>query len=186
MITTLTISVLAIVLYYILIGNIDRSEPNVIKLEKPIQVIGLGIYTKKRSLYKDIDKVSNNFNKIKRNNPIPNLKEPWASVNIGRDYKENGNFAYITGDVVTKSDSVPDGLNYFEIPTVTYAVFPIRPKSKIARGATIKRMKRFVYTEWFPKSGYKPSDIIRHFELYDDKSLGKHPEINLYVALEEK
>ena len=48
------------------------------------------------------------------------------------------------------------------------------------------RMKRYIYTEWLPKSGYEISDIIGDFELHDDRSLGKHPEINLYVALKEK
>jgi predicted transcriptional regulator YdeE len=45
---------------------------------------------------------------------------------------------------------------------------------------------RFIYTEWLPKSEYNPSDVFGDFELHDDRSLGKNPEINLYVALKEK
>jgi predicted transcriptional regulator YdeE len=41
---------------------------------------------------------------------------------------------------------------------------------------------RFIYTEWLPKSEYNPSDVFGDFELHDDRSLGKNPEINLYVA----
>jgi predicted transcriptional regulator YdeE len=178
--------VVVIVLYYVFIGNIDKSEPKIIKLEKPIQLIGLKINTSDKDIYKDVGRVAAMFNEIKKNNPIPYLKQPWVSINISKDYNvETKTFTYIVGDVVTKVDSIPNGLYYYEVPALTYAIFPIRPKSKIAWGITIGRMKRFIYTNWLPESGYIPSDIIGDFELHDDRSLGKHPEISLYVALKE-
>jgi AraC family transcriptional regulator len=176
--------VISFALYFILIGNIDKSEPRIVKLDKPIRLIGLEINTNDKDIYKDVGKVANQFNEIKKTNPIPNLKEPWASINVSKDYDKNkGTFKYIVGEVITKVDSIPNGLNYYEIPALTYAVFPIRPKSRIAWGITMGRMKRFIYIEWLPKSGYESSDIIGDFELHDDRSLGKHPEINLHVAL---
>jgi predicted transcriptional regulator YdeE len=48
------------------------------------------------------------------------------------------------------------------------------------------RTKRYIYTEWLPGSGYEPSEIIGDFELHDHRSLGKKPEVNLYVAVKEK
>ncbi len=189
--TTLIIIILlivaVIVLYYIFIGNIDKSEPKILKLEKPIQIIGLKINTNDKDIYKDVERIATEFNKIKKNNPIPYLKQPWASINISKDYNvETKTFTYIMGDVVTKMDSIPVGLNYYEVPALSYAVFTIKPKSKIAWGITMGRMKRFIYTNWLPKSEYIPSDIIGDFELHDDRSLGKHPEISLYVALRKK
>jgi predicted transcriptional regulator YdeE len=50
---------------------------------------------------------------------------------------ETKTFTYIMGDVVTKIDLIPVGLNYYGVPALTYAVFPIKPKSKIA-GELIK------------------------------------------------
>jgi len=189
--TTLIILVVAIavviVLYYVLIGNIDKSEPEIVKLEDPIQLIGLKINTSDKNIYEDVGKVATEFNNIKGKNPIPNLKKPWTSVNISKDYdKEKGTFNFIVGDVVTKIDSIPNGLQSYEIPDLTYAIFKIQPKSRIAWGITMGRMKRFIYTKWLPGSGYEPSDIIGDFELHDDRSIGKHPEISLYVALKEK
>jgi len=179
--------VIVVVLYFVLIGNIDTSDPEIISLDTPIQILGIEIKTSDKAIYKDVEKVAKRFKAIKEGHPIPNLKEPWASVNISKDYdKQQGTFTYIVGDVITKVENVPDQLQQYEIPALTYAVFTIRPKSKMAWGITMGRMKRFIYSEWLPKSGYEPSDIIGDFELHDDRSLGKNPEIQLYVALKAK
>jgi len=179
--------IILIILYYVLIGNIDKSEPKIIFLDNPIQFVGLNIETSDKDIYKDVKRVTTEFNTIKKKNPIPFKKEPWTFVAVSKDYdREKRTFNYIVGDVVTKIDSVPDGLQPYKIPESTYAVFSIRPKSKIAWGITMGRMKRFIYTEWLPDSGYKPSKIIGDFELHDDRSLGKNPEINLYVGIQEK
>jgi predicted transcriptional regulator YdeE len=175
------------VLYFVLIGNIDKSDPTIVRIDQPIHLVGMEINTNDKAIYQDVEKIATEFNMIRKINPIPNLKEPWSSINISKDYDpEKGTFTYIVGDVVTKTDSVPAGLKSYEIPPLTYAVFPIRPKSKIAWGITMGRMKKFIYTEWLPGSIYPPSDIIGDFELHDERSLGKHPEISLYVALKEK
>jgi len=189
--TTLIIIVLvlvtAFVLYYILIGNIDKSEPEMVTFDKPIQFIGLMIHTSDKAIYKDVGKVAAEFNSLKEKNPIPHKKEPWATVAVSKDYDpKKGTFNYIYGDVVTVIDSIPEGLQSYEIPALTYAVFPIRPKSKIAWGITMGRMKKYIFTKWMPNSGYFPSDSIGDFELHDDRSLGKNPQISLYVGLKEK
>ena len=176
-----------LVLYFVLIGNTDKSEPKIIKLDQPIYVIGLEINTDNKAIYQDVSKVATQFNALKKDFPIPNLKKPWASINISKDYNpENGTFIYVVGDVVNIVDSIPPRLKPYEIPPLTYAVFPIRPKSNIAWGITMGRIKKFIYTEWLPNSKYSPSDSFGEFELHDERSLGKHPEINLHVAIKEK
>ena len=185
----LTVAVLLTVaiLYIVLIGKIDKSEPKIVKLDQPIYVIGLEINTDNKAIYQDVAKVANQFNEIKKSNPIPNLKEPWAAINISKDYNpEKGTFTYVVGDVVDRIDTVPPGLKPYEIPPLNYAVFPIRAKSKIAWGITFGRMKRFIYSQWLPNSKYYPSDSFGEFELHDERSLGKHPEINLHVAIKGK
>ena len=185
-IIVIAVIIFLIALYFILIGNIDKKEPEIVKLNEPIKLIGIEINTNDNDIYKDVGRVASEFNEIKKNHPIPYLKQPWASINISKDYNvENRTFKYIIGDVVTRIDSIPDELNYYEVPALMYAIFPIKPKSKIAWGITMGRMKKYIYTRWLPKSGYGASEIIGDFELHDDRSLGKKPEINLYVALKE-
>jgi len=183
----MVVILIVITAYFILIGNIDKSEPKIVKLDEPIQIIGLEINTNDKDIYQDVGKLASDFNDIVNKYPIQNKKEPWARLNVSKDYnQEKGTFKYIIGDVVTITDSIPTGLQLYEIPALTFAVFRIQPKSKFAWGITMGRMKKFIYTEWLPKSEYKASDVFGEFELHDDRSLGKNPEINLYVAIKEK
>jgi predicted transcriptional regulator YdeE len=174
-------------LYYALIGNIDKGEPGIIRLDEPLLLVGLEISTSDTNIYKDVGRVAAEFNEIKKHTPIPHLKQPWASVNISKDYnRDTRTFMYIMGDVVTKAGMLPPGLKLYEVPAISYAVFTIRPKSRWAWGITMGRMKRFIYTEWLPRSGYELSGVIGDFELHDDRSLGARPSVDLYVALKEK
>lgn len=187
LIFVIALIVILIILYMTLIGNIDKKEPQIVKLDHPIKLIGLDINTNDTAIYQDVGRVYEKVKELKEKNPIPHLKEPWASVNISKDYNpETRTFTYIVGDVVTEADSIPEGLKYFEVPAITYAIFPIKPKSKFAWGITMGRMKRYIYAEWLPQSGYSPSEQIGDFELHDDRSLGKKPEVSLYVGLKEK
>jgi len=186
-IVVLIVIAIIIALYFLLIGTVNKTEPKIVKIEKPIHIIGIEINTNDNDIYKDVERVASKFNEIKMSNPIPNLKQPWASINLSKDYNENTkSYKYVVGDVVTSVDTIPNGLYHYEVPVLTYAVFSIRPKSKVAWGITMGRMKKYIYGEWLPKSGYEPSDSIGEFELHDDRSLGKKPEIQLYVALKEK
>jgi len=179
-------AVIAVVfaLYFILIGPAEKPEPEIVKLDEPLRVIGLAISTNNTDIYKDVGFVYSVFNNQKKEHPVPYLKEPWEAVNISKDYDpQTGTFIYIVGEVVTRADTVPEGLDYFEVPPVRYAVFRIKPRSRLAWGITMGRMKRYIYAEWLPGSGYRPSELIGDFELHDQRSLGRRPEIQLYVAL---
>jgi predicted transcriptional regulator YdeE len=181
------IFLVCLVLYHTLIGNIDQAEPGIVRLDEPIHLVGMEIQTSDKKIYKDVGRVAAEFNEAKKRTPIQNLKQPWASINISKDYnRDTRTFTYIMGDVVTGSGTVPRGLNLYEVPAISYAVFTIRPKSRWAWGITMGRMKQFIYTEWLPRSGYELSELIGDFELHDDRSLGAKPSIDLYVALKEK
>ena len=181
------IILLGIALYLILIGTFKPIEPQIVTLSEPIRLLGLEIRTNDQDIYKDVGRVAASFNEIKDKFPLPHLKQPWASVNISRDYDpESKAFTYMVGDQVEKIDSIPQGLKAYEIPAMAFAVFPIRPKSRFAWGVTMGRMKRYIYTEWLPKSGYESPGILDDFELHDERSLGRHPEIQLYVAIQPK
>ena len=178
------ISLLA--LYYLFIGNPDKCEPEIVKLNEPIKLIGIEVQTDDKSIYKDAGRITKRFNEINSRNPVPDLKQPWARLYVSKDYNaEARTFKYIVGDVVTQIDSIPEGLNYYEVPASVYAVFTIKPKSRLVWGITMGRMKRYIFTEWLPVSGYEASGIIDDFELHDERSLGKSPQIDLYVALKE-
>ena len=162
-----------------------EKEPEIVTLEYPIRFVGLAIHTDVRRVYRDAAMLGHEYSRYKENHPIPSLREPWAFVAYSKDFdEETKSWQYIMGDVVTSLDSVPAGLSGYEIPASTYAVFPIRPRFKFLWGLQIARTKRHVFSKWLPNSGYESTGC--DFEYHDERSLGKRPSINLYVAIRER
>ncbi|MFZ5939599.1 MAG: GyrI-like domain-containing protein [Bacteroidota bacterium] len=178
---------LILLFYFLFIGRASRPEPEIVELNEPILVVGLPITTSDRDIYKDVSKVYSEFVRLKKENAISRLKEPWAAINISMDYDPGtGTFTYVAGEAVTAFEDLPEGLSGFEIPAGSYAVFPVRPKSRLAWGLEMGRMKRYIYTEWLPASGFRvPAEGVE-FELHDSRSLGRHPEISLYTGIVKK
>lgn len=174
-------------LFYFLVGPFERSEPRIITLQEPIKMIGVSTRTGMKTIFKDAASLGQRYKQVKDQGLIPNKKVPWGFVAISKDFQGTESWDYLMGDVVTTLDRVPAGLGSFQIPCMTYAVFPVRPKSKFAWGITIGRTKKYVYTDWLPNSQYEAdSSILGDFEYHDERSLQKKPEIELYVAIREK
>ena len=171
--------------YYL---KVSFEKPKIVHLKEPIQFIGLSIKTNNKTVSKDIPILGKKYKQITESTKIPNKKEPWAFVAASKDYdKVSGNFEYIMGDVVTNVDLVPDGLDSYTIPAMTYAVFTIKPKNKFLWGITISKTKQYIYNQWLPNSKYESAGTIDDFEYHDERSTReKHPEIHLYVAIKEK
>ena len=189
MITGIVIASLAVViagLAYFLIGPFERPEAEFVTLKEPIKMIGISTRTDMKSVYSDVPKLGKEYQALKEKGAIPNNKEPWAFVAISKDFRDDGTWEYLMGDVVTTLDTIPPGLQSFEIPATTFAVFPIRPKSSFAWGIEIGRTKKYIFTEWLPTSGYEPDPtILGDFEYHDERSVTDNPEVALYVAVKQ-
>ena len=169
-------------------NDLTGYEPRIIELEKPITIIGMSVDTTLKSIYRDVPRLGKQFKELKDTQPIPNTKEPWAFAAVSRGYDPaTGAMTYMMGDVVTSAAEVPEGMTAFEIPAITYAIFPVRPKNKAGWGMAIANAKGYAYTQWLPKSGYEPAGAIDDFEYHDERSTRTHgPEIDLYVAIRRK
>ena len=189
---TITIVLCSIILvtgllFYFLIGPLEKSEPKIVTLTEPIRMIGVSTRTGMKTIFKDAANLGKKYKEIKDQGLIQNKKVPWGFVAISKNFQGTESWDYLMGDVVDTLDHVPAGLECFEIPASAYAVFPIRPKSKFSWGITIGRTKKYVYTEWLPNSKYEADPrILGDFEYHDERSLAKKPEIDLYVAIKEK
>jgi AraC family transcriptional regulator len=182
-----SIILVAGLLFYFLIGPLEKSEPKLVTLKEPIKMIGVSTRTGMKTIFKDAAKLGQEYKQVKDQNLIPNKKTPWGFVAISKDFQGMESWDYLMGDVVNTLDHVPAGLEPFEIPASTYAVFPIRPRSKFSWGITIARMKKYIYTEWLPDSKYEADpSILGDFEYHDERSLRKKPEIDLFVAIKER
>lgn len=181
------ISLMAVIglLYFFLIGPVEKTEPRIVTLKEPIKMIGVSMRTGMKTIYRDAGTLGREYQKIK--DLIKNKKEPWGFVAIGKDFKGTDSWEYLMGDVVIDFSFVPPGLKSFEIPVMTCAVFTIRPKSRFAWGVAIGLTKKYIFTEWLPRSRFEAENsILGDFEYHDARSLGRRPQIDLYIAIKDK
>ena len=168
--------------------KIDKSEPQIVTLAASIKMIGVSMRTGLKTIYKDAARLGKKYKSIKDQDVIKNIKEPRAFVAVSKDFRDdNTTWEYLMGDVVASFDYVPEGLIAFEIPAKTYAVFTIRARFRFLWGPAIGLTKKFIFTEWLPKSKYEiDSCFIGDFEYHDERSISKNPSIDLYVSVKEK
>jgi predicted transcriptional regulator YdeE len=162
-----------------------RTAPHILRLEEPIQIVGLGVETSVRTIHRDVPRLGRQLRTYKRAHDIPNRKEPWvfAAVSSGFEHS-SGTFFYFIGDVVTGLGNVPDGLTGLEIPAIQYAVFPVRPRHRWDWPRAIAATKKYAYGTWLPQSEYELAGEIDDFEHHDARSVrSRGPEIDLYVAV---
>ncbi len=164
------------------------TEPQITVLQEPILMLGMQVGTGMKSVFRDVSKLGKRWQAFKKTGVIPNKKEPWSFVAVSKDHdQQNGKWVYLMGDVVTRVDAIPSELVSYAIPAGTYAVFTLRPPHRFAWGMTIGTAKRYIYTEWLPRSGYKAGSVVSDFELHDERStLKRGPSIDLYVAVEKE
>lgn len=79
----------------------------------------------------------------------------------------SGEFCYFFGPIVRNADIVPKGMTVLRIPRAQYAVFPVQ-KAATLEGLkeNVRRMWKFIYSEWFDISAYAFSDGQIDFEYY--------------------
>jgi len=167
------------------VHDLRGYQPRTFKLPAPISIIGISVDTTLKRIYRDVPALGRRFKALKEAHPIPNKKEPWAFAAVSRGYDPaTGTMTYMMGDVVTSLAEVPEGMQAFEIPAITYALFPVRPKGRFGWGLAIANAKGYAYTEWLPKSRYEPAGVIDDFEYHDERSTyQRNPEIDLFVAI---
>lgn len=163
---------------------IQKNEPEIITLQRPIFMVGCSITTDSKQIYRDAVKLGKEYTAVKKSGIIQNKRVPWAFVAISKNFSESGNWEYLIGDVINDLSYVPEKLTGCEIPTGVYAKFIFQPHLKFLWGPAMGLMKKYIYTEWLPNSAYMVrAQSIGEFEYHDERSLGKHPMIELYVAV---
>lgn len=179
---------MSILLMRLFSHDIEGSEPKIVDLDRPIQVVGMAMDTNLKRIYRDVPTLGRRYREFKQAHPIVNKKEPWAFAAVSCGYDPAvGTMWYLLGDVVTSLAEVPAELTPYEIPAIKYAVFPVRPRNRFGWGLAIANTKRYAYTVWLPKSPYEPAGVIDDFEYHDERSTRKRdPEIDLYVGIKPK
>lgn len=165
--------------------DLTRFEPEVIKVDEVIKAVGISVDTNSKNASKDISKLGKEFSIVKSG--IKHREEPWCFIAVSKDFnKKTGEFNYFMGDVVTTFEGQPEELETFELPKSLYAKVTIRPKNKLAWGLEIIKAKKHFYSSWLPNSKYKQARMIDEFEMHDERSRSKKPEMDLYFAIKKR
>jgi AraC family transcriptional regulator len=74
--------------------------------------------------------------------------------------EKTGEFDYLAGVKVSDASEIPPGMESWQVPEQTYAVFPCNLKD-------IKEAFQQIYRQWLPQSGYQRTQGPQ-FEFYDE------------------
>ena len=99
-----------------------------------------------------------------------------SHVEYGACFPENpetGEFEYVIGVEVKEGRAVPDGYHTCTVPGALYAVFTTPPASESSFSSTIQGTWKYIYSEWFPNSGYEFDGNGVDFELYDERLMSQ-------------
>ena len=80
-------------------------------------------------------------------------------------------------------DAKAQGLYTCDIPAMTNAVFTTPPASAENFVQAIQSTWHYIYTEWFPKSGYQFAPNGIDFEQYDERCLGDSKSIDICIPI---
>ena len=97
---------------------------------------------------------------------------------------ENGEFEYVIGVEVKDGSDVPAAYHVCTLPEALYAVFSTPPADEAHYVSAIQGTWRYIYSEWFPNSGYEFDGNGVDFELYDERCMSKTAKIcDIYIPV---
>lgn len=83
----------------------------------------------------------------------------------------SGEFCYFFGPIVRNADFVPKGMTVLHMPETRYAVFPVQKAATLEGLAeNVRRMRKFIYSEWFDYCAYEFNDSRLDFEYYREEN----------------
>lgn len=115
-----------------------------------------------------------------RMDTIPHLAEPGVSYGVMDHYDaETGQFEYMAGCAVEQVNALPEGMNRWDVPANTYAVFETTLPS-------LGQTWDAIHNRWLPSSGYRQA-AAPYFERYSETFSPDDPAstLSIYIPIEE-
>ncbi|MFC5735281.1 AraC family transcriptional regulator [Cytobacillus gottheilii] len=170
-----------------LIGGL-KMKPKL--LAKPaFHIIGYELKTKNQDGQnnQDIPEFWQQYMKNKLGAAIPDPLHQNEEYGICTDFNSSsGEFVYVIGMEVAEGTIAPEGLVYRSFPEQEYAVFTTPKASEEMFTASIQSTWNYIFTDWFPKSGYEHNGTIE-FEFYDERCYGtEDKEMDIYIPVKKQ
>ncbi|GHV39977.1 AraC family transcriptional regulator [Spirochaetia bacterium] len=100
---------------------------------------------------------------------------------------ENGEFEYVIGVEVKEGSDIPPEYHACTIPESLYAIFSSPPADGASFSSAIQGTWKYIFSEWFPTSGYEFAEGKVDFELYDDRCMTETGKVcDIYIPVCKK
>ena len=99
----------------------------------------------------------------------------------------NGEFEYVIGVEVKEGADIPQGYHVCTIPEALFVVFTTPPANEANFSATIQGTWKYIFSDWFPTSGYEFAPNKVDFELYDERCMAESNKVmDIYIPVVKK
>ena len=96
----------------------------------------------------------------------------------------DGEFKYVIGVEVKEDHEIPKEYFVCIIPEALYAVFSTPPSNEKNFSKEIQGTWKYIFSEWFPNSGYEFANGKVDYELYTEQAMGETGKIcEIYVPV---
>ena len=100
---------------------------------------------------------------------------------------ENGEFEYVIGVEIKEGHDIPEGYYACTIPEALYAVFSSPPADKPNFSPAIQGTWKYIFSEWFPSSGYEFAGGCVDYEFYDERCMNETGNVcDIYIPVCKK
>ena len=86
---------------------------------------------------------------------------------------ESGDFNYVIALEVKEGHVIPEGYHACTLPEALYAVFSSPPADEANFSSAIQGTWKYIFSEWFPNSGYEFDGQGIDYEYYDERCMSK-------------
>lgn len=153
-----------------------NDTPVRISSQKEQNIFGLGMKASDKTISSDIRALSRHYHAAVGKPPGSVLPYYVLTQNYDEQSKD---FNLFIGSMLPN-----DRLTSIVLPEGNYATITIKPWLGILWGMAIGSAKRYFYTRWLPASPWRPLNM--EYEFHSEKSLMKHPSIELMFAVQPK
>lgn len=138
----------------------------------------VGMLLRATPMTPEIPKLWDRF--VPRIDEIAHVAEPQTSYGVMDHFDEaTSQFDYLAGCSVTAVDTLPAGMQQWDVPANTYAVFTTTL-------STLGQVMGHIYNMWLPTSGYRHA-AGPYFERYDEHFSSENPTatFDIYIPVEK-
>ncbi len=153
-----------------------NPEIKIVQMEDDVMIYGLTVKSSDKGQSKDIPKLSDKF--YTQSKQEANKLFPFYV--LSKDYNEQTQEFQLF--IAGPKDF--EGSSKIVLPKGSYAIMTIKPKLNFIWGLAIGQAKTFFYRQWLPQSQY--TGLNMEYECHTEKSVSRHPTIDLYFAIKPK